>query len=131
MSMDSPKDRALVVRHVHALARVEDSGGETIAPAVSIYETDEAFLVAADMPGADRGSIRVRADAASLTISAAVSGDGTDGVREHRRLYARQFVLTSGIEHGSTTAEFANGVLTVRLPKTADSRRREIPVRGD
>ena len=129
--MDSPKDRALVVRHVHALARVEDSGGETIAPAVSIYETDEAFLVAADMPGADRGSIRVRADAGSLTIGATLHADGTNEMQEHRRGYARQFVLTGGIDHTSATADFANGVLTVRLPKTVDSRRREIPVRGD
>lgn len=129
--MDSSRDRALIVRHVHALARIEDSAGETIAPAVSIYETEEAFVVAADMPGADRRSIRVRADAASLSISATVSGDGTSEVREHRRVYARQFVLTGGIAHGSATAEFADGVLTVRLPKTAGSRRREIPVRGE
>lgn len=129
--MEPSRDRALVVRHVQALAKIENGAGETIAPAVSIYETDVAFVVAADMPGADRASIRVRADAGSLTIGATLSGDATSDTRERRRTYARQFVLTGGIDHGSATADFANGVLTVRLPKTLDSQRREIPVRGD
>lgn len=129
--MESSRDRALVVRQVHALARIEDTATETIAPAVSIYETEDAFLVAADMPGADRGSIRVRADERSLTIGATVSGDGANQMREHRCVYARQFVLTGGIAHGSATADFANGVLTVRLPKSENARRREVPVRGD
>jgi len=129
--MEQSRDRALVVRRIHALARIDDAAGETIAPAVSIYETEDAFLVSADMPGADRGSIRVRADAGSLTIGATLHADGTNEMQEHRRGYARQFVLTGGIDHTSATADFANGVLTVRLPKTVDSRRREIPVRGD
>jgi len=129
--MEPRRDRALVVRHVHALARIEDDAGETIAPAVSIYETEDAFVVAADMPGADRGSIRVRADAGSLTIRASLRLDATNGLREHRHKYVRQFVLTAGIDHQGATADFANGVLTVRLPKTLESRRREIPVRGE
>ena len=129
--MEPRRDRALVVRHVHALARIEDDAGETIAPAVSIYETEDAFVVAADMPGADRGSIRVRADAGSLTIGASLRLDATNELREHRQQYVRQFVLTAGIDYTEATADFANGVLTVRLPKTLESRRREIPVRGE
>jgi len=129
--MTSNRERALAVRTVQALARLEDLGGGQISPAVGIYETEDAFLVSADMPGADKGSIQVRAEAGSLTIRSTVADDFLGQGLHQPRTYVRKFVLTDGVDYGKATAEFVDGVLTVRLPKTDDIKRRDIPIRGD
>lgn len=128
MHNNSQRDRALIVRGVQALARIEEQDGEAIAPAVSIYETPDAFLVTADIPGADKRSIELRAVPGRLTIRASIVSSSDP----HRgRIYARAFVLTDGIEYAKAEAEFSDGVLTVRLPKTIDAQRRDIPIRGE
>jgi HSP20 family protein len=124
--MNANRERALALRGIQALARFEAQEGDVIAPAVSIYETPEAFLVAADMPGADKESVQVRTEAGALTISANVVRS-----QVQNRAYARHFVLTDGIDYGKAEAEFVDGVLTVRLPKKSEALRRDIPVRGE
>ena len=124
--MNGRNERGLAVRPLQALARFEERGGNVIVPAVSIYEMPDAFLVAADMPGAEKGSIQVRAESGALSIRAKVSRSGADV-----RVYSRRFVLTDGIDYNKSEAEFADGVLTVRLPKTSEVQARNIPVQGD
>jgi HSP20 family protein len=126
--MSVNRERALAVRTVQALARLD--GGQ-ISPAVGVFETEDAFLVAADMPGAEKGSIQVCAQAGSLTIRSAVAESFLGHAPHQRRTYFRQFVLTDGIDYGKASAEFADGVLTVRLPKDTDTKRWDIQIRGD
>lgn len=129
--MTSNRDRALAVRGMQALAKTGERDGALIIPAVSIYETDEAFMVGADMPGAEKDSIEVRAEAGSLIIRAAVGGGNFGPAITQRRVYVRQFILTDGIDFTKASAEFRDGVLTVRLPKTSQVQRRDIPIRGE
>ena len=119
------EERGLAVRPLQSLVRLEETDGDAIAPAVSIHELEDAFLVAADMPGALKDTIEVRAQEGALTLRASLSRPG----REHCT-YLRRFALTGGIDYASAHAEFADGVLTIRLPKRDELKKRDIPIKG-
>jgi len=91
----------------------EDVAGDGLGPDVhvSVYETDDAVRVVADMPGVDEKSIDLRCDGETLTIDAA--SDRTD-VRERVDLPVR-------VDERSASASFNNGVLEVTLARADDS----------
>lgn len=101
-------------------------------PAVDVYENKDEILVIADMPGARNESVNVQLDKDELTISAAREG-GPEGklLKGARRdgEYRRTFVIPPGVNPEQISAEMSAGVLTVRLPKTAEMKPRTIPVK--
>lgn len=106
----------------------------TRAPAVDIREEADGYLVQVDLPGAAEQDLKVSVDDNVLTISAKAGKDADgkqDGylVRERRSAaYARSFVLPRDTDHQGVTATFADGVLTLNVPKTEASKARQIPV---
>ncbi|QLD85867.1 Hsp20/alpha crystallin family protein [Natronomonas halophila] len=98
--------------------------------AVDIEETDDAYVVTADLPGFDRDDIDVELAGDRLTLSAthteAESEEGDeDGGRYLRRERRQQSVsrsvrLPEPVDEDATEAEYNNGVLTVTLPKEAE-----------
>jgi len=105
-----------------------------VTPVTDIYETAEEYVVRLDLPGATRETIRVEAKSGMLTVTADVPL--RDTVLEsvlHREIvwnrFARSFNLGRGVHESGINAEVADGVLTVRIPKTDEARSREIPVR--
>ena len=102
-------------------------------PAVDVYESGSDFLVLLDVPGADRDSIEVTATETELTVTASgpdapqaerVVSESPDGWR--RRRFAISGVDSEGIE-----AELKNGVLRLRLPKSAACAVRRIDVESE
>lgn len=108
-------------------------GGICYRPHVDIVEQDDKLIVLADMPGATSEQIDVRYQDGTLTIHARVSPrQGEDasfllheyGVGD----YFRSFKLNEMIDPGKISAEYAEGVLTLHLPKVEAVRPRKIPV---
>ncbi len=124
--------------------RVETSGsslpvkqGHTLtlkaSPVADIYETHEAFVVALDLPGAQKENIQVIVEPGSLSVRATVlPRAATAGRMIHREIgwnaYERSFRLGPGIDEEAIRAEYEDGVLMVVLPKTEDSRARQIRI---
>lgn len=105
-----------------------------VTPVADVIETDTAFILRLDLPGADRGSIRVHVERGSLAIAADVPAAKQGASRTvHREIlwnrYERRFNLGSGIDEERITAEVQHGVLTVHVPKSDEARPRDIPVR--
>ncbi|WP_129124714.1 Hsp20/alpha crystallin family protein [Geomonas oryzae] len=102
-----------------------------IRPAVNIIETDEGLFVTADLPGAPKESIDVNVEKGVLTISApaGVSMPGTAVYREFELgSYFRQFTVPETLDHNKAKADFANGILTLRIPKAEIAKPRRIEV---
>jgi len=102
-------------------------------PAIDIFETPEAYILDAELPGVDPASIdlSVTGNVLSLrgvkTAGPAPAGDGP--VRERRfGTFHRQITLSNDVNFEAVQAEARNGVLTVRLPKQAAAKPRTIPV---
>jgi HSP20 family protein len=105
----------------------------TAAPAVDIVELQEFYQLEVDLPGVQRDSIAVEIEQSVLTISA----DRPRGVGEGAKLaagspvdgYYRRLRLGEDIDAESIEANYAHGILTVKLPKRAETQPRRIEVK--
>ena len=105
--------------------------GRYLTPPVDIYETEDALVVVADVPGARRDDVELRVDDGVLTIAArsnyAVPEDPL--YREFDlATYHRQFRLSDAVDTERIAAEMKHGVLRVTIPKAERMRPRTIPV---
>jgi len=104
-----------------------------LSPAVDIVETEEGLTLTADLPGVEKESLEIGIDKGILTIQGkADSGKrGNEIYREFQLMsYYRQFQLPEVIDQGKTIAEYANGVLTLRLFKAEAAKPRRIEVQA-
>jgi len=102
-------------------------------PVADIYETNDTFVVALDLPGAQKETLQVVIEPRTLSVRGWVHPrSGAQGRIVHREIgwnaYERTFKLASGIDEQNITAEFTDGVLTVILPKTEASKARQINI---
>jgi HSP20 family protein len=104
---------------------------ETWTPPVDIEETDDAWLVEADLPGVKRDDVNVQMQRDELVISGEIKQRERAGLlrRRTRRVGAFEFRvrLPGDVDEGAIEANLHGGVLTVRIPKArAESRRIDI-----
>jgi HSP20 family protein len=107
--------------------------GQCYVPAVDVYETPHELVLSADVPGADAGKIDVRYEDGELRIHAPV-----EPRRKAEQVYLleeygtgdyyRTFRLGQEIDASKIEARFADGVLTLKLPKVEAVKPRRITV---
>ncbi|WP_136590735.1 Hsp20/alpha crystallin family protein [Salinigranum halophilum] len=95
--------------------------------AVDVAETDEEIVVSADLPGFERDDVTLSLSGRDLTIDAdheetAEERTGDDDARYVRRERTHRSVsrtvrLPDAIDEEAASASYANGVLTVTLPR--------------
>jgi HSP20 family protein len=107
--------------------------GRFYSPNVDILEQVDELLVLADLPGARNDQIDINFEKGELTLHASVPARQTQNqqylVREYGiGDYYRTFRVSEAIDAGRISAEFANGVLTLHLPKAESIKPRKINV---
>jgi HSP20 family protein len=101
-------------------------------PPVDIYQSENGFVLAADMPGVKQDSLSIDIENSVLTIegrpqSTVFKGDQV--LEEFELLtYKRVFELGSDIDQAKIEAELKDGVLHLRLPRSEAAQPRKIPV---
>lgn len=103
-------------------------------PVVDIYETNDAIILMAEMPGVDEKSIDVTLDNDVLTIRGkAISAvpEGYELVYSEYEMgdFERSFSINESIDADKIDAQYTNGVLTIRLPKTEPAKAKKIEVK--
>ncbi|MBC9727614.1 Hsp20/alpha crystallin family protein [Streptomyces sp. TRM68367] len=100
-------------------------------PAVEEDETEDAYVIRAELPGIPRENISVDVDEHELQISGELSEERKGQVLSRRagRFFYRTS-LPSGVDGEKVEADLTDGVLTVRLPKAGGTKRRRIPIGG-
>lgn len=103
-------------------------------PAVDIYEDEQAITLKADMPGIDPDKLEIRVEGNRLLIRGERNFE-KETKRENfyrvERAYgalARSFILPQNVQADKIDANYTNGVLTIRLPKSEDSKPKQIRV---
>jgi HSP20 family protein len=104
------------------------------SPPVDVQETEEAFIIEADVPGVKPDELRVEAQGHEVRISGDVEETEREGV-VHRGGRSRghfdyRVTLPGDMNTETCEASLDQGVLRLRLPKTAAASRRRIPVRA-
>jgi HSP20 family molecular chaperone IbpA len=109
--------------------------GPVFRPDIDILERSDAYLIYADLPGADEESVDVRLDRGALSIDARLATLPEEGwvpLHAEYRLgsYHREFRISEDIDAGGVTARVSNGVLELHLPKSAERQPRAIQVQA-
>ncbi len=109
-------------------------GEGTFAPAVDIVEAGDHLAIFADMPGIAPKDIDIQFEQGTLTIHGRAQPTAAPGARFLLQEYGvgdfhRTFEIGEMINASRISAEYANGVLTLRLPKVAAAQPRRIDVK--
>ncbi|ASW58085.1 Hsp20/alpha crystallin family protein [Plantactinospora sp. KBS50] len=101
-------------------------------PLADVTETDDAYLVEIDLPGVNRRDLTVEVAGHQLRVSGEIVEKEKVGWLRHRTRrvgrFSYQTLLPGGIEAERISADLADGVLSVRVPKTDAARPRRIAV---
>ncbi len=100
---------------------------------MDLYRDGDVFVARVDLPGVDPASIVVDIDDRTLTVRAQrkvePSGEQKWLVRERPAgTYARQLTLGYGVALDRIEAEYADGVLNLRIPVAEEAKPRKISV---
>jgi len=104
--------------------------------AVDVSETDKAYTVTAELPGVAEKDIEVNVQDGVLTIKGEKQEQKEEKSKNRylsERSYGsfqRMFGLPKGTDESKVEASFQNGVLTVSIPKAAETPRRKIEVKA-
>jgi HSP20 family protein len=113
-------------------------------PLADLSETDDAYVVKAELPGVSKDQVNIELQDREIVISGEVpepqTGDGKgdgkgDGARRHRstrrtgRFEFRAW-LPGDVNADAVTAQLSDGILTVTVPKSEAARPRKIEITG-
>ncbi len=105
-------------------------------PAMDLLETDERFILRADLPGVAEADVSIELEDTTLTISgrreAAHDRHGEGAYRVERAFgaFSRSLTLPRGVDPEAISARFDKGVLEVRVPKPERRKPRRIEIAG-
>jgi HSP20 family protein len=103
-------------------------------PAMDLVETDEHFVLKADLPGLEESDVNIEVEDNVLTISGerkAEHEENREGYVRVERAYGsfrRSLTLPEGVDPEAVTANFENGVLEVRIPKPEERKPRKVAI---
>jgi len=102
---------------------------------VDLYRDGDQYVLNADMPGIDPGSVDIDVDGQLLTIRAQRTADARGDVKwlaqeRPHGTYLRQFSVGEGIDSEQITAHYDNGVLSLLIPVSERAKPRKIEVQN-
>lgn len=128
--MSDDKKQALEKRQATLPEGVEQTRDRTLfVPPASIYETDDAVVVSADMPGVAAENVDITVEDNVLTLRGTSDDQAPEGMslvygEYETGDYHREFSLSSKIDVDGIEAKMDGGVLTLTLPKVQPSHRK-------
>jgi len=110
--------------------------GDRWVPRVDILDSDREVTVRAEVPGMDPKDLQVTVSGDTVTIAGQKSEEKEESrgafLQTERRYgaFRRTLALPAGIDSQQVSAEYDNGVLTIRVSKTQEKGSRRIEVCG-
>lgn len=92
-------------------------------PAMDLVETDDHFVLHADLPGVSEDDVKVELEDDVLTISGERKLEHEEKREGYRRIerasgtFSRSLTLPAGVDPASVQASFEKGVLEIKIPK--------------
>lgn len=127
-------EQTIQKRPEETLAKVERTRNRPhFNPYVDIVELSDELLLRADLPGLRPDNLDILFEQGTLTLHGKVDDRQPEGTNYLMREYDvgdfhRSFEVSEAINAEKITAEYANGVLTLHLPKTEAVKPRKISV---
>lgn len=100
---------------------------------MDLYREGDHYILSADLPGIDPGSVDIDVDGQLLTIRAERTLRNAEGVKWLTReresgSFLRQLNLGQGVDIDAISARYENGVLSVTIPVSERAKPRKIEI---
>lgn len=108
-----------------------ESAAWNIAPAVDVSEKGSEYEITTELPGLDEKNVEVKLSNGTLTIKGEKKEEREEKQKNYQlseRSYGsftRSFQLPEGIDASKIEAKLSKGVLTVKLPKSPEAKKKE------
>lgn len=105
-------------------------------PAMDVYETDDRLVVTVELPGMKPEDVEVSVEDSTLTVSgkrefsSEVKEESFHRIERRYGSFSRAVSLPPQVDTGKVDARFAEGVLTVEVPKLEKAKPTKIQVKG-
>ncbi|HJV26756.1 MAG TPA: Hsp20/alpha crystallin family protein [Aromatoleum sp.] len=105
------------------------------SPRVDIAETATEFVVKAEIPEVKKEDLHVTVDNGALTLRGERKQEKEESGKKFHRVeryygsFSRVFSLPENIDEGKVKATFKDGMLTVQLPKSEESKPKALEVK--
>lgn len=117
------------------------SGGRAASawsPSANVREANDAVLLEMELPGISPESVDISIENDMLTVSGEKREERREDEEEGRYFlverrygsFSRSFTLPPNVDHDKVTADFDNGLLTIRIPREALPQPRRIQIGG-
>ncbi len=112
------------------------TGLSSWTPAVDIHETDDGFIIKAELPGVSKDDISIDVHQNTLTLrgqrthESAVKNERYHRVERAYGTFQRSFVLPAMVDHDKVQATYKDGVLELHLPKSEAAKPKRISING-
>lgn len=130
----------MFTRYTKAMGWPGLAAQEAISPAewvprVDIAETDNAYLIKAEIPGVNKEDVKITIDDGVLTVSGERKEEKEENNKKLHRVerfygtFSRSFTLPDNVDETKIDAQFKDGVLTLTVPKTEKAKPKAIEVK--
>ncbi|MCP2518929.1 Hsp20/alpha crystallin family protein [Candidatus Aminicenantes bacterium AC-708-M15] len=106
----------------------------TWSPAVDIYETENEVVLTAELPGMNEKDIQLKIEDNNLVLRGERKFEKETKEENYHRIeraygsFYRCFTIPPTVDRDKISAEYDNGILTVRMPKKAETKPKEIKI---
>jgi HSP20 family protein len=103
-------------------------------PAMDLVETEDAFILRADLPGLDQNDVSIEFEDNVLTIAGERKAEHEEKREGYYRVerasgsFSRALTLPEGIDVDAVKATFDRGVLEIRIPKPEERKPRRVQI---
>ena len=103
-------------------------------PALDVVETDEHYVLRADLPGLSESDVKIELEENVLTISGERKAEHQERKGGYYRVerssgsFSRSLTLPEGVDADGIKAGFDNGVLEVSIPKPEQHKPRKVQI---
>ena len=108
------------------------TNSRTFEPAIDVHASDREVVFICDVPGVKQEDLEVTLENHVLTIKGARKFDGKENAQvmlgRAYGAFTRAFTLPDALDDDHLTANLADGVLTVRIPKQPKAQPRKIQI---
>lgn len=107
---------------------------QAFAPRVTFEEREEAWILRSELPGFNEKEIELSVTGSTVTLKVErktePKPEGQEQTQAASYRYERSFELPTKVDAENVAAELKLGVLTVTLPKAAETRPKQIAVKA-
>lgn len=111
----------------------EVTSSRSFVPSTDIRETPEGLYLYLDLPGLKKEDVAIAVEDHSLTVSGERKREGGEEgwhcLERAAGAFSRDFTLPSNVDPEKVDASFADGVLTIKVPRAESSRLRTISIK--